>query len=383
MYSGHRVINIEKANSSPKIIPERLKEARIYRGLTQQELAKEVGLTKQAICNYEIDAKTPSMDILINISKILRFPINFFYKQRIICSENGEVYFRSSVIPAKKKETLEQKLNYIATEVIYFIENYINLPEVNLIDIPYKKEYSNEDIKEIVSKIRKHWGLNNEPIKNLTYIMQENGCIIARVSLDSEKTDGYSKWMWNRPYTLLNEEKNAAARMRFTLAHELGHIVLHRNLKNGEDLKRREKEANFFAGEFLFPSEAVINEISMVSLNALLPIKAKWRISIGAIVRRCSDLELITDERYTLLQKQISKRKWRFNEPLDDTLEVEEPKLFNEAFNLLIDNGIIIKSDIANSILFSEDELINICCLNPDFFAENKISLKPKLEIVK
>jgi hypothetical protein len=79
----------------------------------------------------------------------------------------------------------------------------------------------------------------------------------------------------------------------------------------------------------------------------------------------------------------ISKRKWRTFEPLDDVIKCEEPQLFDEAFKLLIENGVMTKSEIENSILFSEDELINVCCLDPDFFKEKKLSMKPRLEIVK
>lgn len=383
MNSGNKLKNLDIIDKNRVIIPERIKEGRIYRGLTQQELAKDIGITKQAICNYEVGTNTPPLEMLLEISKKLNFPINFFYKKRVICKDQGEVYFRSSAIPCKMKEMLEQQLNYLSTEIIYFIEQYITLPAVNLIDVEYKEEYSYDDIKNIVKQLRNHWRLQNKPITNLTYVMQENGCIIARLMLESEKTDGYSKWMWKRPYTFLNTEKNAAVRARFTLAHELGHIVLHHNLKDGEDIKKREKEANYFAGEFLFPSEAVMNEVSFTSLDALLPLKSKWGISIGAIVRRCHDLELITEERYTMLQKQISKRKWRIFEPLDDVIKSETPRLFNEAFTLLIENNIITKSDIINSVLFSEDELLRVCCLESNFFEEKRISIKPKLELVK
>ncbi len=383
MNSGKKVLNYKVTDKSKSVIPERIKETRIYRGLTQKELGEKIGLTRQAINSYEAGTNIPPLNILLEISKILEFPINFFYKERVNCKNQGEVYFRSSAIPCKTKDMLELKLKYLSTEIIYFIEKYINLPKLNLIDVEYKEEYSLNDIINIARKLRDHWGLNDKPIKNLTYVMQENGCIIARLNLNSEKTDGYSKWLSERPYTFLNADKNAAVRTRFTLAHELGHIILHRNLKDGEDIRKREKEANYFAGEFLFPSESAINEISFVSLDGLVPIKSKWGISIGAVIRRCLDLELITDERYTTLQKQISKRKWRTFEPLDDVIKCEEPQLFSEAFKLLIDNDIMTKSDIQNSILFSDDELINICCLDPSFFKEEKLSIKPKLKIVK
>ena len=383
MFSGNKDIIIDITNKLTAVIPDRIKEARIYRGLTQQDLAIKVGVSKQAICGYETGTKNPSIDVLSNISQGLDFPINFFYKEKVVCDNQGEVYFRSSAIPCKKKEMLEQKLIYLSTEVVYFIENYLTLPKVNLVDVKYKEEYTYSDINNIVKQLRTHWGLGTKPINNLTHIMQENGCIIANLTLNSDKTDGYSKWMWNRPYTFINIEKEASVRLRFTLAHELGHIILHRNLKNGEDIKKREKEANYFAGELLFPSEVAIDEIMPVTLDSLIPIKSKWGISIGALVRRCFDLELITEDRYLLLQKQISKRKWRKFEPLDDMIKCENPQLFQEAFSLLIEHNIITKSDINNSILFSENELLNICCLEPDFFKEKRISFKPRLEVVK
>lgn len=365
------------------VIPERIRDARVYRGFTQKELAEEIGITKQAICNYEKGLNHPTNDVLVKMMEALKFPLIFFYKPTVKNVEQGEVYFRSSALPAKKKEMLEQKLNYLSTEIIGFIEGFIKLPDVNLIMTEYQETYSKEDIVEIAHKLRNLWGIDSRPIKNLTYIMQENGCIVARLKLDSEKTDGYSKWMFNRPYTFLNAEKNGAVRARFTLAHELGHIILHRKLKNDEDIKRREWEANFFAGELLFPSEKVLDEIMYVSLDSLIPLKSKWGVSIGVLVRRCLDLELITDDRFTMLQKQISKRKWRKCEPLDDILEVEQPRLFKEAFDLLDENRIVSKAEIPDMIYFDEKELIDLCCLENDYFNEFSTPNKPKLTLIK
>lgn len=384
MESGDKIVNLEQmVGISGKVIPERIKEARIYRGYTQQDLSQKLGITRQAVCSYESKANTPSLETMMEISKILNFPLNFFYKKRVVCNEQGEVYFRSSSIPAKTKEMLEQKLDLLATEIADFLCEYIRLPELDLIDVPYKEEYTSEDIIKIVHDLRNHWNLGNKPISNLTYLMQEKGCVIARIFLDSQKTDGYSKWMWNRPFTFLNTEKNAAVRARFTLAHELGHIILHRNLRPGEDIKKRERESNFFAGEFLYPTEAVLEELSFITLDSLVPIKAKWGVSVGVLIRRCLDLGLITEDRYTILQKQMSKRKWRTFEPLDDLLEIEQPQLFKEAFTLLDENNILNKKEILDVIAFDKNELVQLCCLPQDFFGEPQLTIKPKFQVIK
>ena len=362
----NQLYNIEKT-----IIPDRLKDARIYRGYSQQDLANMVNVSKQAISSYEKGNKNPSVDVLSSISMVLKFPFDFFYKEITNKDVNPVFFFRSNSIAKKKKEMLYKKLQYFNNEILEFCNNYINFPKINLIEVSRNDNFTQDDIRNIVSEIREKWGINNSPINDLMYLMQKNGCIISCIDLNSEKTDGYSCWIEDRPIILLNSVKNSASRQRFTLAHELGHIILHKNLDNDESLKQREAEANFFAGEFLFPTEQAINEIYSASLDSFIPIKYKWKISIAAIIRRCIDLELITDDRYLILQKQLSRKGWRVKEPLDDIIEDETPQLIQDIFDLLVKRNVLSKDFISNEIRFDKEELIEICGLREDFFKES------------
>lgn len=361
----YQLYSIERA-----IIPERLKDARIYRGYSQQELADKIDITRQAISSYEKGKKNPSIEVLTNISMELKFPFDFFYKD-VEKQEIEPVYFfRSMSIPKKTKEMLYKKMEYFNSEILGFCNRYINLSKNNLIEINKKEFFSQDKIREIVEELRGKWGIYDSPINDLMYLMQKNGCIISYINLNSDKTDGFSCWIEDRPIILINNVKNSATRLRFTLAHELGHIILHKNLDSNESLKEREAEANFFAGELLFPTDQVINEVYSTTLDSFIPIKYKWKISIAAIIRRCLDLELITDERHLILQKQLSKRKWRKVEPLDDIIENEEPQLVQDIFDLLVNNNIITKNGIIDNIRFYDEELIEICGLREDFFKE-------------
>lgn len=361
----NQVYSIERV-----IIPGRLKDARIYRGYSQQDLADKINVSKQSVSSYEKGNKNPSIEVLSNISKTLKFPFDFFYKEMKYKEINPVYFFRSMSIPKKNKEMLYKKLEYFNSEILGFCENYINLGKNNLVEVERKDYFTQEDIRKIVKDIRQKWGVHDSPINDLMYLMQKNGCIVSYINLNSEKTDGFSCWIEDRPIILVNNIKDSATRLRFTLAHELGHIILHKNLKNEESLKQRETEANFFAGELLFPTEQASNEIYSTTLDSFIPIKYKWKISIAAIIRRCLDLELITEDRHLMLQKQLSKRKWRIVEPLDDMIKNEEPRLIQDIFDLLISKNIVTKNYIIESICFDDEELIEICGLRDDFFKE-------------
>jgi Zn-dependent peptidase ImmA (M78 family) len=102
----------------------------------------------------------------------------------------------------------------------------------------------------------------------------------------------------------------------YDLAHELGHIVLHRwieqvDLENKTILKEIEAEADKFAGAFLLPSTSFPNEIYTARLDAFVPLKERWKVSIQAMVYRCRDLDIIDADQALNLYKQISFRRWR------------------------------------------------------------------------
>lgn len=112
-------------------------------------------------------------------------------------------------------------------------------------------------------------------------------------------------------------------RQRFTVAHELGHIALHRELpppRDATEARRIEKQAHRFAGAFLIPGDALLDEIDglggRITLKTLSDVKARWGIAIKALVVRCRQLDLVNDDKARSLYKQISARGWNKGEPV-------------------------------------------------------------------
>ena len=119
--------------------------------------------------------------------------------------------------------------------------------------------------------------------------------------INQSKTDGFSQIINEKAYIFISANKECAVRSRFDLAHELGHLVLHRNVEEDEQGSNCiERQADYFASEFIYPSDVFIKEIQTLPLSfeTFIMLKEKWKISIQAIVRKCKDLELISDDKY-------------------------------------------------------------------------------------
>ena len=128
------------------------------------------------------------------------------------------------------------------------------------------------------------------------------------------------------------------------------------------------RSARSFAGAFLLPKAALHNELYMGSLEQFRYLKSKWKVSINGIVMRAKQLFLIDDNRYTYLQTQISKKRWRKREPEDDVIEQEQPILLNQAIRLFIDDGIMTRDEMINGIGLSGHFIETHCSLPDGYF---------------
>jgi len=175
-------------------------------------------------------------------------------------------------------------------------------------------------------------------------------------------------------------------RARYDAAHELGHLVLHRwvgpdEIEDPKNLKEIEREANRFAGALLLPRRSFPNEVYTTRLDAFVTLKRRWKVAIQAMVYRCKDLAIFDEDQITNLYKQISYRKWRTREPLDDELPLEQPKLLTRAANLLVKNGKKMADQIVAEIQVSADFLAAICGVSAQFFEIPKpVEFTPSLK---
>lgn len=375
-----------------EVIPVRIREARISRGMSLNDLAEGIGVTKQAISKYELGALNISSETLFNISQLLDFPIDFFMKPKNTNDENyskSAVFFRSTRTAKKIQNALIQKIDFVH-EIVEYLKKFIDFPPIDILDIDldnYKGYLEEEDIEEIAIKYREYWNLDKEPIVNLSNLLLKKGFIISTVNLNTMKVDGYSRWINGVPYIILGSDKNCSVRARFSLAHELGHLILHSHLEE-DDIKKNHKiieiEANRFASAFLLPEETFSKDVHSISLDNFVYLKERWKVSIGAMIRRCYDLDIVDENQYTNLNRYLSMKGWRKKEPLDNILEFEKPTMIQEAFDLLIENDVISARELVAKIALNKSEIEELCFLPKGYFDNYIKSVShPKIRLIK
>ncbi|WP_180956644.1 helix-turn-helix domain-containing protein [Bacillus canaveralius] len=339
---------------------KKLKTARIARGVTLEELGKLLNLSHQSVSKYENGKASPDYETLQRISGILEFTPSFFYSDNNNnLDPQTSHFFRSGAAVARKyKDQVKEKVRLLAY-VIEFIESRIRLPEFKYPDfIANHTEFRQLDLSEIDSiaeQLRRYLGLGDGPISNITALCEKMGIVISSSKMDNEKIDACTVFYKNRPYILLNNERLSAVRLRFNIAHELGHILLHsryteKDINDKSKHKRIEQEANRFASSLLMPEATLVPELSSSGLDYLLLLKEHWKTSIQAIVYRAEELGIFTSDYALYLRQQISRKKWRQHEPLDDIIPIEKPMLFIQALNMIINKYNITIEEISFQI---------------------------------
>lgn len=356
---------------------ERLKTARIYRGLKAEELAEKLGVKRQTISMYENQKLTnPDIEKIHDMSLILNFPMNFFLEEN-----TGDIniapstYFRS-LLTTNKKYRQEQEIKISIISRIYaFINDYIEFPVLNL---PNRNLYNSPSEAAIV--LRNYWKLANEPIENIIYICEQNGILVTSYETSTTAIDAFSKNISihdeKRFIIAYSKNKTAATRIHFDIAHELGHIMLHNwnddlESVSNEEFRKREMEANAFASEFLLPEERFKSDVGIYADNLKYyeVLKKKWKVSISAMLMRSKNLELIDYDSYQFLMRKMQKLGIRKEEPLDDALITAQPSLLQSAINLLLEAKVFTAKEfiatLANDYgisLYPEDveELLNL-----------------------
>ncbi len=378
-----------KENRNLKIIPEKLKEARLARGYTVTALAEKIGISKQTISKYELGQSSPSSETMIKYCDFLNFDINFFmFNNEDLNNNYGTIFFRS-LKSAESQVREEIKIRIKWTNYIYqYINEFIEFPKLNLPDFE-EKSLENLDlykIEDIADKLREYWNIGKGPINNLSVLLEQNGIILCNSNINNVKVDACSEVINDTAIFFIRTNDISACRLRFDLAHELGHLILHseitkEELENKEILDRIEKEANMFASAFLLPREEFSNEVLALSLDHFVNLKSRWKASIAAMIYRCKELGIFNDSQVLYLRKQISLKKWRTIEPLDDVITVENPKLLSNAIKLIIINNLQTKDQISKSINIPKQDLLVLSNLPLDYLDE-KIDLKIKQNIL-
>lgn len=371
---------VEVKNKDKYCLPQRLRDARIASGKTIKEVAESLGISAQALSMFELGRCNITAEMFFTLKNMYDLPSSFYTTTYMDNVNRSVVFFRKFSAATKKKREIALKCaEFISGNVTGFFQGKIKFPPVDSLFAEIKKsvQIQNRRDPELWAKIiRRKWNLGNVPIVNLTRELERRGIIIAVVPMNDD-VDGFSYWQDERPFIFVNKS-NTAVRLRMSIAHELCHLFFHEEEDIQKDLKKLETEAKLFAGAFLLPESAIVDELYDANMDIFVYMKAKWKVSIQGIIVRAKNLGLISDDKYTYLQCQISRKRWRKKEPGDDTIEKESPVLLRQAIELFIDKKITTKDNLIYQIGLNGMFLENNCSLKNNFFehADNLVSIR-------
>lgn len=348
-----------------KFYGARLKNARMYRGLTLTELAKRTEISKQSLSLYENDNNTPDHMKVRDLASELSFPYDYFFQKDNYMAKTETTYFRSLASATKKDRTAQSiKLEYVAKMYEILLE-YISFPVMNLPSANFEgyddvfeceSPEAIQEIENIAETVRKYWEVGTGPIKDFQYLLEKNGIIVTGFDTKEDKIDAFSQRtivVGNDIYFIAVALGNRPeGRIRFDMAHELGHILLHPWSEDLEaitkdEFKARERQANMFASAFLLPRCSFGKDIAAypTDLQYYQFMKKKWKVSIQAMIYRTHQLGIMSDNQYQYLMRQVSKNGWRQREPGDEPYSLNE-NIFQGAIDLLLEQNVLATKQI-------------------------------------
>lgn len=317
----------------------RLKLARKMAGMSLQDLSDTLfnKVTKQALSKYEQGEMNPTSEVLLSLAKALHVKPDYFLRKKNL--ELGQILFRKRAALTKKEEEA------IVERVRDYVERYMELEEIlnvqNSFGNPLKtfKIQNKQDVEKAANHLRKVWNLGDNPIANIVEMLELKGIKVILVD-DVDSLDGLAVLSSTGiPIIVVNKKGKSTERIRFTIIHELAHLLLDLSVLN-DDNKLEEEWCHLFSSCFLIPSDMLRTMMgggkrNYIYINELVKIKEYYGISIRAIVHRLKALEIITDSYYQRWVIYMSKTYGSKDEP--GKYQGEEA---SKGFDLLIARGL-------------------------------------------
>ncbi len=377
---------------------QRLKEALQFRGMRMTELAKQSDISKQSLSLYANGENIPPYENVVKIANALEFPFDFFMTEDLCSTTTNNTYFRSQASASKLTQNAQElKLEYVA-KLYEVLLNYVDFPERNLPPVFFRgsdnlldadSDNVLEQIEFIANTARKHWMIGMGPIDNMQYLLESNGIIVTGFRNVNERIDAFSQRVniQNRGTVFivaLAIGEKPDVRLRFDMAHELGHILMHNWDDSNDSLSKDEfnaleKQANMFASAFLLPRETFGKEVAPYATNVEFyrSLRKKWGVSMQAMMYRARQLKLITANQFQYMMRTVSAKGWRLREPGDSPGQLNST-IFQGAIDLLLDGNYLNVKQLMQSfheygIVLSQGDLEDIMGLK-----QGTLAIRPK-----
>lgn len=341
-----------------------LKLARDARELTQAELAEKSGVTQAFISKLEHGLNTqPGEGALRGLSDALRFPEDFFFQNERAMGFPHFHFRKRAKLGAKPLARIGAIINIRRQHISKLLRSYeadVSKP------IPqFELDNGGMTPEKAAERLRAYWMVPKGPVSDLVGLIENAGGIVVLASFGTNQLDGISFRCEGMPPLFFMNKDVPGERFRFSLAHELGHMVLH---GLPDDDEKMEGEAHRFAASFLMPAQEIRPYLSAIKLSGLGRVKAYWKVSIKALIRRAFDIKIITPSQYKSLSIQYSS-SFRQGEPGE--IEIEQPFRLNRMVTFHRDK-----------LGYTVEELGRLLSFRPEDVERVYLAVRPGLRLV-
>jgi Zn-dependent peptidase ImmA (M78 family)/DNA-binding XRE family transcriptional regulator len=334
--------------------PDLLRVARQLRGLQQGDAAQLLGISQAMLSRLENRLSVFTEEVVARAAKAFDLPRTFFIQTDSVLGAPVSVHpmwRKKAAVTAREMEQIVAELNLR----LMHLRRLLSAVEIEATySIPALPVDEFESVERIAALARAQWQLPAGPVLNLTRTLEAAGVVVVHSNLAGSAVDGVTFAAPGLPPLIVLNASQPADRMRFTLAHELGHLVMHRT----QPTQAMEEQANEFASYFLMPTQDIRAYYNRrIDLRLLAELKPVWRVSMASLLMRARSLGLLAYNQERYLWQQFNMAKIRQGEPPELDFPAEAATVLPDLIEAHMRQLGYSLADIAGMLHLQADEL--------------------------
>lgn len=319
--------------------PSRLREARQVRKYSYQKLSEVSGLQEARLRGYEAGTIVAFNKDIERLAEVLKVPREYFSLE-LPFIEPASVRHRSlRSIDSLGRQALNVRLSWVV-RLFEGAQRAFNVSSVAFDELESIGDLASigpAKIETMAMAVRRLLGKEGGAFGRVIYWMERLGAVVARTYISEVELPSCSVWVGGRPFVLLNSDMPESS-VRLAAAHELGHIVLHRNVGPvaGRAHRLMEEQARLFAMAFVMPERYFQREIAVETREDLLGLKKAWKIPLPTILERARRRGCISRQSYQKALDSAARSCQGGLEWGEEAIPTEEPHLLPGTYTQLL-----------------------------------------------
>jgi Zn-dependent peptidase ImmA (M78 family)/transcriptional regulator with XRE-family HTH domain len=345
--------------------PERLWVARALRQVSQSELAAKLKISQAKLSKIEAGIVQPTDQLLTSLSDELKVKRRFFLQSDLRRINPVSLHRKRQKLTVGDWESINARAEVYRIAISQMLQA-VELTVTSTTPQIDPDEFDGR-VEDVAASVRQCWTISRGPVSDVVKACEDAGIIVVNFDFGTELIDAFCQHATEGlpPLIFINSRMRQIDRIRFSLSHELGHLVMHRIPNNV-----MEEQANQFAAAFLMPDKDIRHSFKQMSLDKLMSLKLYWKVSMQALVRRARDLGEITDRAFKYYMVEMSKRGWSSQEPISLDRDSERPSSLRQLYLAHI-----------NDLQYSTDDMCELFGLHFEEVAQMFPQERPRLRL--